>query len=227
MSPQRRSAQESGELYFQSGVMIIVFIVHSLADSLMNFPSHYFRGTAEKLILMKLKRAVQANTFFILQTSSVIVWLPHMTHKNYVSWTWELSHLDLVFFYRLNYSVFGSTAEQELKMVNNLQVAPCVPALNRTVCVHTTPCHSLVSGSVTTTHSPTHDWCGATKSSIKCVYFKHLKLQIYSLSNGNLVNAAFGACDSGKPSSGRVEIEKMLTKRRNLCWFKLYFCWTL
>lgn len=54
----------SGELYFQSGVMIIVFIVHSLAGSLMNFPSHHFRGTAQKLILMKVERAVQANTLF-------------------------------------------------------------------------------------------------------------------------------------------------------------------
>lgn len=42
------SEQASGELYFQWGVMVIVFIVHSLADGLMNFPSRYFRGTAPK-----------------------------------------------------------------------------------------------------------------------------------------------------------------------------------
>lgn len=48
------SEQASGELYFQWGVMVIVFIVHSLADGLMNFPSRYFRGTApKKLIFMK------------------------------------------------------------------------------------------------------------------------------------------------------------------------------
>lgn len=55
----------SGELYFQWGVMIIVFIVHSLAISLMNFPFRYFRGTAaQKPILMKAENciAVQANS---------------------------------------------------------------------------------------------------------------------------------------------------------------------
>lgn len=69
----------SGELYFQWGVMIIVFIVHSLADSLMNFPSHHLRGTAQKLILMKAEncRAEETNFFpSIFQTGSVIVLLP-------------------------------------------------------------------------------------------------------------------------------------------------------
>lgn len=45
------------ELYFQCW-MIIVFIVHSLADSLMNFPSHYYRGTAQKLILVTVENCM-------------------------------------------------------------------------------------------------------------------------------------------------------------------------
>lgn len=39
--------------YISSSAVIIVFIVHSMADGLMSFPSHYFRSAARKLISMK------------------------------------------------------------------------------------------------------------------------------------------------------------------------------
>lgn len=52
-----------------------------------------------------------------------------------------------------------------MKTANNLRVAPRVPALTG----HTTPCHSAVSGSVTTAHSLT-PLAGAAKSSKMCLF---------------------------------------------------------
>lgn len=165
--------------------MIIVFIVHSLADSLMNFPSHCFRGTAQKLILMKVENcmAVQANNLFfffsILQTGSGIVWLPSASVNALNTWAQfndkknEAEALPSGFtFHGFTYLVvrFNFSSTGELKTVNNLRVAPCVPASTG----HTTPCHSAVSGSVATTHSLT-PLAAAAKNSKMCVF------QIYTL----------------------------------------------
>lgn len=72
--------------------MIIVFIVRSMAVRLMNFPCHHFRGTAQKLILMRVKNciAAQANScFFIFQMRSMIVGSPSVPES-------ALKHMDTI-----------------------------------------------------------------------------------------------------------------------------------
>lgn len=111
--------------------------------------------------------------------SSGIVWLPSASVNALNTWAQfndkknEAEVLPSGFtFHGFIYLVvrFNFSSTGELKTVNNLRVAPCVPASTG----HTTPCHSAVSGSVATTHSLT-PLAAAAKNSKMCVF------QIYTL----------------------------------------------
>lgn len=181
---KRRSAWVSGELYFQWGVMIIVFIVHSLAGSLMNFPSHFFRGTAPKHWLKQKTAELFKQVAFFISFSKLGLWLfgSHLlvlmllTHEHNLAtgnWGWQTSGFR---FDRLNHLVFWSnsseTGEQELqsKMVNKLLSAPTLIGW----CVFLPHPAIQLSVALLQPHIPSHTWLAGVAES---VYFKYLNFR--------------------------------------------------